>query len=246
MIAILSPAKTIRLFNSDIQTTKPQFLSKTEILLNQLKQFSPWQLESLMKINPKLALRAFQSFSDFDVSNQGVPAVFAYDGLVYKYLNSDDFSDDDLKFADSSLRILSAFYGVLRPLDGILPYRLEMQTSLKIDNKNLYEFWEDDIYKSVISDSQVIINLASKEYSRCIKNYLKPCDKVIDIDFLANKKRKLKTIVAWAKMARGEMARYIIKNRVTNPHKLKNFSGDYEFIPKFSSDDKYTFIYNGS
>ncbi|MFT3950970.1 MAG: peroxide stress protein YaaA [Oscillospiraceae bacterium] len=244
MTVILSPAMLMHTPPEiGFPVTQPKYLDRTDILLKRLRQFNPWQLESLMKINPELALQAFQNYADFNSNASGTPAVLAYNGLVYKHFDAQSLSADDLKFASEHLRILSAFYGVLYPLDGILPHRLEMQTKLKIDKQSLYQFWGDTLYNDVISESGVIINLASQEYSRCIRDYLKPGERMIDIEFLANKKGKLKTIVAWAKAARGDMARFIMQNHIENPDKLKAFDKGYEFVPELSSVDKYTFVY---
>lgn len=246
MTVILSPAMLMHTPpDIGLTVTQPKYLEQTKVLLKLLRQLSPWQLESLMKINPQLALQTFQNYSDFDFKNPGTPAVLAYNGLVFKHLDAGNLSKDDLKFAFEHLRILSAFYGVLRPLDGILPHRLEMQTKLKIGKQNLYQFWGDTLYKDISSTSNVIINLASHEYAKCIRDYLQPGVRMIDIEFLASKKGKLKTIVAWAKAARGDMARFIIQNRIENPDMLKKFDKGYEFVPELSGEDKYTFIYTG-
>ncbi len=122
------------------------------------------------------------------------------------------------------MRILSAFYGVLKPMDGVTPYRLEMQAKVEIgDAKNLYEYWRDMLYRSVIDDSRIIINLASKEYSKCIEKYLTPKDKYITISFCEQAGTKLVTKGTYAKMARGEMVRFMAENDIENPDDIQKF-----------------------
>ena len=141
------------------------------------------------------------------------------------------------------LRIISAFYGVLKPRDGVTPYRLEMQTKVGIgETKNLYEYWGDLLYRSVIDNSRIIINLASKEYSKCIEKYLTRQDRYITITFCELSGDKLVTKGTYAKMARGEMVRFMAENRIENPEDIKKFDRlGYSFRSDLSSDAEYVF-----
>jgi cytoplasmic iron level regulating protein YaaA (DUF328/UPF0246 family) len=152
----------------------PMFVQESSILLEKLKSFVPWELESILDTNEKLAFKAFVELQDFDFDNKGSPAMFAYDGLVYKYLEPEKLSNATIERSQEMIRIISAFYGLLRPLDLILPYRLEMRSKLKIDGRNLYDFWGDKIYNSLFSNESCVINLASEEYAKAIRKYLKP------------------------------------------------------------------------
>ena len=153
------------------------------------------------------------------------------------------FEDSQFEYVQNHLRILSTFYGVLKPLDGVTPYRLEMQAKVGIgDAKNLYEYWGDMLYCSVIDNSRIIINLASKEYSKSIEKYLTLRDKYITIVFCELLGDKLVTKGTYAKMARGEMVRFMAENSIENPEDIKKFDRlGYAFRYDLSSDTEYIF-----
>ena len=153
------------------------------------------------------------------------------------------FEDSQFEYVQNHLRIISAFYGVLKPRDGVTPYRLEMQAKVGIgETKNLYEYWGDLLYRSVIDNSRIIINLASKEYSKCIEKYLTRQDRYITITFCELSGDKLVTKGTYAKMARGEMVRFMAENRIENPEDIKKFDRlGYPFRSDLSSDAEYVF-----
>lgn len=153
------------------------------------------------------------------------------------------FEDRQFDYIQDHLRILSAYYGVLKPMDGVTPYRLEMQAKVEIgEAKNLYEYWADVLYNSVIDNSKIIINLASKEYSKCVEKYLTPRDKYITISFCELSGDKLVTKGTYAKMARGEMVRFMAENSIENPEDIKKFDRlGYVFRSDLSSDTEYIF-----
>lgn len=243
MVTILSPAKNMQ--NStiaELKVTKPRYAKKTKELLDVLKQCNPWQLESKLHINQNLAMKAFTDFQNFSFDTEGTPALLAYHGLQYQYLQANDFTFDDFEFADSHIRIISALYGILNPMDGILPYRLEMQCKIEFDGKNLYQFWKDSLYHDLKKENHTIINLASSEYSRAIIPYLVPEDSFITCNFVVNRNGKMRMLATDAKMARGQLSRYIIKNRIDEPEGLKDFYWKgYEFSEELSDYSKYTF-----
>ncbi|MCR1897881.1 peroxide stress protein YaaA [Irregularibacter muris] len=244
MIAIISPAKNMRQASlQGLKTSTPDYIENTKQLVEILKKYNPWELESLLKINPDLALEAFENFQQWDADKKGVAALLAYHGLQYKNINPEDFTIEDFRFADEHIRILSGLYGKIKPTHGILPYRLEMQTKLMIQGENLYGFWGDRLYRDLFKHNLPVINLASKEYSKAIERYLKPHDQFITIEFKVYRKEKLRTIATSAKMARGQMIRYIVKNRLECLSQLKNFNWNgYEFISGLSYENKYVFV----
>ena len=248
MIAIISPAKNMR--NLKIDNINPQIIGKeryftkeTDEIIRVLKDLTPWDIQSLMKVNEKIALQSYAYFQDFNFNDKGVCGLLAYDGLVFKNIKAEDFTKEDFDYANKHIRILDAFYGMVNPLDDILPYRLEMQYPIKIQGNNLYKFWDDKIYNKLYSEDNVIVNLASEEYAKTVRRFLNEEDIFIDIDFKVNKDGKLKTLATLAKMARGQMVKYIIENKIDNPEDLKNFNfNSFKFCSNLSTPRKFVFI----
>lgn len=248
MIAIISPAKNMR--NLKIDNINPQIIGKeryftkeTDEIIRVLKDLTPWDIQSLMKVNEKIALQSYAYFQDFNFNDKGVCGLLAYDGLVFKNIKAEDFTKEDFDYANKHIRILDAFYGMVNPLDDILPYRLEMQYPIKIQGNNLYKFWDDKIYNKLYSEDNVIVNLASEEYAKTVRRFLNEEDIFIDIDFKVNKDGKLKTLATLAKMARGQMVKYIIENKIDNPEDLKNFTfNSFKFCSNLSTPRKFVFI----
>jgi hypothetical protein len=171
------------------------------------------------------------------------PAILSYEGIAFQYMAPTVFEKDQMEYIQTHLRILSAFYGVLKPMDGITPYRLEMQAKASIEEKrDLYELWGDRIYREVTMDSEVIINLASKEYSRCVEKYIKPEDTFITVNFGEMDNGRFVTKATYAKMARGEMVRYMAENKIEEPEKIKSFDRlGYVFREDMSDRTNYFF-----
>lgn len=248
MISIISPAKNMR--NLKIDNIKPKmygesrfFTNETKEIINELKKLTPWDIQSIMKVNEKIAFQSYAYFQDFNFDEEGVCGLLAYDGLVFKNIKAEEFTSEDFDFANNHVRILDAFYGIVNPLDGVLPYRLEMQYKININDKNLYKFWGDKLYKKLYSEDKVIINLASEEYAKAVRGFLDKDDIFIDIDFKIHKDGKLKTMATYAKMARGQMIKYIIENKINNPEDLKDFTfNGYKFDHNLSTNKKYVFI----
>lgn len=244
MKIILSPAKKMLPAQPKGQTlTQPHTLAQTKRLLKQLKTYSPWQLEGLMGISANLALETYGMIQALDLEKADFPALFSYQGLQYQHLNAADFNLQDCAFAQEMLRILSAFYGVLRPFDRIGAYRLDFLCKMKPDGKNLYHFWGDTFYQELFAQKETVVNLASQEYAKTILPWLQPNDPWIDCVFLQIRKGKEKTPATSAKMARGELARWAVKNRLTAPEQLREFTWDgYCFDPTRSNPHKYVFL----
>ena len=247
MLAIISPSKTQDFSTPDIQDhTLTRQLDESEALVKILKQKTQEELSKLMSISEKLATLNYTRFQDFSTPfnfNNAKQALLAFKGDVYNGIDAPNLSKKDLTFAQDNLRMLSGLYGVVRPLDLIAPYRLEMGTKLANPRgKNLYEFWGSKISELLNEDeSEVIINLASNEYFKGIdKKTLKP--KIINVVFKEFKGDKYKIIGIYAKRARGLMVQYIIKNRIQNSQDLKSFAmEDYRFKEELSDSTTWVF-----
>lgn len=250
MISIISPAKTIKLdrkISSNIDSS-PIFKKESEELSHILKAYSPEDISELMKISTKLSELNFFRYQSLGLeSNNKEKALIAFWGDVYKSLNINDFNENDFNFSQKHLRILSGLYGILKPMDAIEPYRLEMGIPLKTDKgNNLYEFWDDKITKSVNTEldsheEKVLLNIASEEYSKVI-DFKKINHRVVNVFFKEFRKGKYQIVSIYAKKARGSMARYVIKNSIDRIEKIKDFNDDgYEFNLELSDFNNFVF-----
>ena len=236
MIIVLSPAKTLDYqFEPKGDNSVPAFLGKSSKLVNQLKQKEPKDIASLMGLSDKLATLNYDRYQSWTaskkVSNDSKPAMLVFKGDVYQGLQAEDLTKKELDFAQKHIRILSGLYGILRPLDLMKPYRLEMGTKLETpEGKNLYEFWGNKIQKNVLDElkklkSDLLINLASKEYFTVLGKIPEDVNVVSPV-FKDYKNGKYKIISFYAKKARGLMSRWIIQNNITDFEDLKNFNVD--------------------
>ncbi|WP_409432140.1 peroxide stress protein YaaA [Litorimonas sp. RW-G-Af-16] len=252
MITLLSPAKKLNFDPADtaLEATNPQLHSDMVEIAKVAKQQSAADLKRLMHISDNLAeLNAdrFKSFNLDGQSNSAKPAGLTFDGDVYWGLDAKTLSDQDLEFAQTHLRILSGLYGVLRPLDLMQAYRLEMGTKMENPRgKSLYDFWGDKIANTLRDDlnghhDHTIVNLASNEYFKAVDQ--KALDKpVVFAKFLETKDGKTRPVQYYTKFARGLMARWITQERVDRADGLRDFNlGDYKFDASQSSDDKLVF-----
>lgn len=253
MITVISPAKSLD-FESPLATkkfTQPEFLDQSELLIEELKALSHQDVAGLMKLSDKLAelnVHRFQSFKTPFTADNARPAVLAFKGDVYQGLDADTLKAKDFTFAQKHLRILSGLYGLLKPLDLIQPYRLEMGTRFANQRgKNLYDFWQNRIHDAITAllekhHSPVLINLASNEYFKAVKAKQLPYS-VITPQFKDYKNGQYKMISFFAKRARGLMSRYIIDNQIDSADDLKSFDVDgYRFDNKNSSDTDLIFL----
>lgn len=243
MIIFISPAKG---FNETSPSPKqiPSQIEKSKIIIDSLRNMCLEELSKLMKIKEDLASLNIERFKDFKFDQNGLSALFAYSGIQYKNIDPTSLSKDDLDYMDKHLRIISGLYGCLKPSDSIYPYRLEMLTKLPLKygntlHKNLYDFWSDSIYKDLEENSEgVIVNLASNEYSKVIKKYVKKDIIFVTCTFKVIKKDKLKIESTASKSARGKMLRYIAKNKINDYRDLMNFTEDgYEFRKELSKTE---------
>ena len=253
MIIVLSPAKTLDYsFDTEVNSTAPQFLSQSSKLVKNLKDKEPYEIASLMSLSDKLAHLNFDRYQSWaaskKISSDAKPSLLVFKGDVYQGLKAEELSKAQLNFAQKHLRILSGLYGILRPLDVIKPYRLEMGTKLEIDNnKNLYDFWGEKIKDNILDDlktlkSNTLINLASKEYFDSVKKLPESINLVSPV-FKDFKNDKYKIISFYAKKARGLMARWIIENKITDSKDLEKFNVDgYYYSAKDSTESEPVFL----
>lgn len=249
VMVLLSPSKTLdeKQRRTGLKMTKPHFQSRAEELVAELKSFSAAKLGKLMSISDKLSQLNYGRYQNFAEQDK-VPSVLAYQGDTYVGLNAGDLSDDDLHWAQDHVGILTGLYGVLRPLDAMQPYRLEMGTKLPVgDAKDLYAYWGGDITKHLNTlikknDLQAVIGCASNEYLSSVKTADLSVP-FIQCDFKEMKNGKPTTVGLFAKRARGMMARYVVEHRVTDAIKLKKFnSAGYAFDKNLSSDTQFVFV----
>lgn len=243
MIAVLSPAKSLRETEFAIETTVPRFVRDAGKLVSLLKQKDVSELMELMDISEKLAVLNHDRFRRFSHAPR-YPAGWLMHGDVYIGLNIDDFTAKDIAFADDHIRILSGLYGLLRLRDEVRPYRLEMGTRLATDKgKTLYDFWGHRIRKELLKSpgADLIVNLASQEYSRVLD--LTTIDApVLTVEFKEVRGGKLQMIPLYSKIARGMMARFMVKTRAESKEALKDFDYEgYGFNKALS--DEWTYVF---
>lgn len=252
MLAVISPAKTLDFDTPPHidQYTQPDFLKQSRQLIGELQQLNPEQISSLMSISSKLGELNHQRFMNWKTPfkpTNAKPAALAFRGDVYTGLDADSLTEDDFAFAQDHLRILSGLYGLLRPLDLIQPYRLEMGTRFQnTGGDNLYQFWGDRLTqalnKQLKEAGPVLINLASKEYFSAVQPGKLNADVITPV-FKDCKNGKYKIISFYAKKARGLMSAYIIKHRLTDPEGLKAFDSEgYYFSPEQSTAREWVFL----
>ncbi|MGL4949287.1 MAG: peroxide stress protein YaaA [Anaeroplasmataceae bacterium] len=240
MKIIISPAKKMRSCDFYKPKSTPIFINESNELLDVLKNLDLDSLKQSMNLKDKLGLETFNLYKNIDTSNID-PAILSYDGIMYKYMGIDVFNNNEFKYIEDNLYIISGLFGLLKPFDGIYKYRLEFNT--KINNIDLYEFWSDKIYKELFKDSDIVINLASNEYSKTIRKYLKPNNKFIDIKFYEKDNDKLIEKGVYVKIARGEMIKYLASNNINDLEGIKNFNyQEYQFDNSLSNDMNIIFV----
>lgn len=252
MLLLISPAKTLD-YETPVTTqlkSEPEFTDRAETLINNLRDYAPQDIAELMKLSDKLAslnVARYQSWVKEHNEANAKQALLAFKGDVYTGLDAESFDDEDYQFTQNHLRILSGLYGLLKPMDLMQPYRLEMGTKLQNEaGKNLYSYWgstiTDRLNNELKSDqSPVVVNLASNEYFKSVQ--AKDLNaRLISPEFKDLKNGQYKIISFYAKKARGLMTRYAIKNRIENPEELKLFDLEgYRFNASMSEGDKWVF-----
>ena len=249
MKIIISPAKKM---NIDTDTlafrSMPVFLSETEELLAWMRRLTFAEAKAVWKCNDKIAEQNYRRFQEMDLERNLTPAVIAYEGIQYQYMAPAVFGGAQTDYIPEHLRILSGLYCVLKPFDGVTPYRLEMP-AIASEAVDLYKFLGDKLYREVAGeekDGGLILNLASKEYSKCIEKYLTPEDTYVTVVIGELADGKVKQKGTLAKMARGEMVRYLAENKVEDPERIQGFDRlGYCFEATLSNEKEYVFLKHG-
>ncbi len=250
MKIIISPAKKMNIDTDTLACRSvPVFLDETAELLAWMRNLTFAQAKEVWKCNDKIAEQNYRRFQEMDLERNLTPAVIAYEGIQYQYMAPAVFGGAQTDYIQEHLRVLSGFYGVLKPFDGVTPYRLEMQAKAS-EAGDLYRFWGDKLYREVTWEEQgggsLIVNLASKEYSKCVEKYLTSEDRYLTIVFGELTDGKVKQKGTFAKMARGEMVRYLAENDVQEPERIKGFDRlGYQFAENLSSEKEYVFLKKG-
>lgn len=245
MKIIISPAKKMNTAESMEWRGLPVFLEQAEEIRDYMRGLSYSEAKELWKCNDRIAQLNYERFARMDLRRNLTPAVLSYEGLQYQYMAPEVLDENALDYLQEHLRILSGFYGILRPFDGIVPYRLEMQAKAAVNGcRDLYEYWGDRLYRQLLSEETgVIINLASKEYSRVIGQKPEPSAEMITVIFGEEKDGKTVQKGTMAKMARGEMVRYMAETDAGCPEDMKAFDRlGYHFSEKHSSAETYVFL----
>lgn len=245
MKIIISPAKKMVLDTDSLPWKDlPYFLGQTEKLLSAMRRLSTEELKRIWKCNDSLTKLNTERLQKMDLYKNLAPAILCYEGIQYRYMAPGVFDEEQLDYVQEHLRILSGFYGLLRPFDGVTPYRLEMQAKLTVDNAaDLYAFWSDQLAQALITQDDCVVNLASKEYSVCISRYLPPSVRFVSCIFGEEKNGKIIEKATMCKMARGEMVRYMAENKINEPEGMKGFHRlRFHFVPEYSEQNTYVFL----
>lgn len=237
MKIIVSPAKKMK---ADPDTLEPmglpRYLDQASSILSWLRNRTRQELQTLWKCNESIARENYDRLAHMNLERGLTPAVLAYQGIAYQYMAPAVFEKAQYEYVQEHLRILSAFYGVLRPMDGVTPYRLEMQAKASVaGHKDLYGLWGSRLYEAVRDESGLIINLASREYSKCIEKYLTKSDRFLTVTFCEKAGNKLVTKGTYAKMARGDMVKFLVPHISTPKTPTQNETTS----PNLETGEKY-------
>ena len=245
MKIIISPAKKMNVENDFLAVRSfPVYLREASDLWNYLKSLPFETLKAMLDCNDRIARLAFERYQNLDLRQNLSPALLAYEGIQYQYMAPRVFEREHFQYAEEHLRILSGLYGILRPLDGVVPYRLELDAKLNAPfAKNLYDFWGDKLYRELVKQDDEILNLASAQYSRSIKKYVQKNIRYLTCRFGTPENGRIKEKGVYVKMARGEMVRFMAENNITRFEDLKQFDRlGYRFSREYSDDKQYVFL----
>ena len=245
MRIIIAPAKKMVVDTDSFAVDGlPVFLEQTERLKAALQRMSPSELQALWKCNDAIAKLNTERLSAMDLRRRLPPAIVSYEGIQYQYMAPGVMETAQLDYLREHLLILSGFYGLLRPFDGVTPYRLEMQAKLSVgDCRDLYEFWGDTLARQLASETDFVLNLASKEYSRAVEPHLPKSVRFLTCTFGEHKDGKVIEKGTMCKMARGQMVRWLAENNVTSWADIRAFDQlGYRFQPELSSENHDVFL----
>jgi len=245
MRIIISPAKKMNVDTDSLAWLNlPMFLTETEQLADVLQKMCYDELKKLWKCNDQIAALNAERLANMDLRTRLTPAILAYEGIQYQYMAPGVFTNQEYDYVQEHLRILSGFYGILKPFDGVTPYRLEMQAKLTIGPaKDLYAFWGNSLTDQLCTETDCILNLASKEYSNCISPHLPDSVRFITCVFGEEKGGKVIEKGTMCKMARGEMVRFLAENQIKQPEEIKAFDRlYYQFDESYSDKNMFVFV----
>ncbi len=245
MRIIISPAKKMRMDSDSLpHSDLPPFLAEAEQIKQALCRLSPKQLQNLWKCNDSIAAQNIARLQDMNLQRHLTPAILSYEGIQYRYMAPGVFETDHFSYIQQHVRILSGFYGILRPFDGVTPYRLEMQAKLTLDkHKNLYAFWASKLAAFLAAETDLIVNLASREYSLAVLPYLPPSVRHLSCTFGEEKNGTIIEKGTLCKMARGQMVRWLAENQITAVSDLTSFTDlGYQYAAEHSTNDQLVFL----
>lgn len=246
MKIIISPAKKMEECQEIFEPGGfPEYIAQTELLYEHLKAMSESELQELFKANAQITRQNFERYRTMDIRRAQTPALLSYVGIQYQYMAPNLFTYEQWEYVRNHLRILSGFYGILNPDDRVTPYRLEMQAKLSVDGKkDLYDFWGRKLYEKLTKDGHgTIVNLASKEYSKAIEPYLTDEDHYITCVFGILQNGKVKVKATEAKMARGEMVRFMAEGAIKSAEELKTFARlGYRYNTELSDTNNFIYL----
>ena len=245
MRIIISPAKKMQVDTDSLPIQAlPDFLPETERLLVALRTMTPKELQALWKCNDSIAALNVERLSGMDLRRRLTPAVLSYEGIQYQYMAPGVFETEQYDFIQEHLRIVSGFYGLLRPFDGVTPYRLEMQAKLAVDgSQDLYAFWGDKLARRLAEETDFVLDLASKEYSRAVEPHLPKNVRLVRCTFGERKGSKIVEKGTMCKMARGQMVRWLAENNVTKAADIREFHDmGYHYDPAESGENHFVFV----
>ena len=244
MKIIISPAKKMKSDDGLPWQELPFFLEKTQRLLETLRAMPYNRLKALWKCNDSIAEENLRRLKTMDLRRNLTPAILSYEGIQYRYMAPDVFTDREFGYLQKNLRILSGFYGLLRPFDGVTPYRLEMQAKLAVDGaKDLYGFWGADLAVALAEGTDWVLDLASREYSDAVTKHLPPSVRLVRCVFGEEQAGRVVEKGTLCKMARGEMVRYMAETGAERPQDLCSFDRlGYRFAPGYSSENVLVFL----
>lgn len=246
MNIIISPAKKMNVDDSFLWTNHPPFLEETQLILNTLQTMSQESLQALWKCSDTLAAQNIERLQTMHLTDHLTPAIFSYEGIQYQHMAPHVLEQPQLDFLQTHLKILSGFYGILRPFDGVTPYRLEMQSKLPLEgHKHLYSFWGKKLAETLETQSNFILNLSSKEYSKAVLPHLSQNTTCITCHFAELKGEKWAEKGTQCKMARGQMVQWLAETQITEPEAIQQFTGlDFSYAAAHSSPSQYVFLKN--
>lgn len=244
MIILIAPAKKM---TSDIPyldyKSIPVFLDQTRILMHEMKKKTSMELKHILQCSDAIAKETYKVYQQMELTKNMVPAILSYQGIQYQYMAPHVFPDEYFAYVQKHVRILSGFYGVLKPLDGVVPYRLELNNALTVKRSNLYAFWNHLLYDEIVKDTRVILDLASAQYGKIIKRYCGQDVRYITCRFKEDEDGKLREKGVYVKIARGEMVRYLVEIQAEDIEAVKTFKRcGYTYQEALSTEYEFVFV----